>query len=143
MLTIDTSRFGKVEIDESQVIRFPEGLLGFPEQRDYAILDHKPDTPFSWLQSVDVPELAFVITNPFLFKGDYLDNLSPEEEGFFKSEKDGQVVVLSLVTIPPGHAERATVNLLGPLVIDSVPRIGKQVILANAGYSHRHPLLSA
>jgi len=38
MLSIDTSRFGKIEIDEDRVIRFPEGLLGFTEQRDFAIL---------------------------------------------------------------------------------------------------------
>ena len=143
MLAIDTSRFGKVEIDDSRVIRFAEGLLGFPEQRDYTILEHKSDSPFCWLQSVDVPGLAFVITNPFLFKSDYLAHLSPEEEGFFKKEDGGQVMVFALVTIPHGHGERATVNLLGPLVVDPGSRTGKQVILANAGYSHRHPLLLA
>ncbi len=141
-MTIETTRFGKLEIDETRVIRFPEGLLGFPENKDYVILEHKPDSPFCWLQSMDSPDLAFVMTNPFLVKNDYLENLSPDEKGFFSSENGGNLVVFVLVTIPPGQAEKMTVNLLGPLVIDSGSRIGRQVILANSGYDHRHPFIS-
>ena len=141
-MTIETTRFGKLEIEEGRVIRFPEGLLGFPENKDYVILEHKPDSPFCWLQSMDSPDLAFVMTNPFLVKNDYLENLSANEKGFFSSENGGDIVVFVLVTIPPGQVEKMTVNLLGPLVIDSGSRIGRQVILANSGYDHHHPFNS-
>lgn len=140
MQTVQTSRFGTVEIDEHRVIRFPEGLLGFPEQKDYALLEDKQDSPFFWLQSLDVPELAFVLTNPFSFKNDYLQNLSPEEKTIFKNEHGEATVVFALVTVPSGHPEKATINLLGPLVIDSSSRTGRQIILPDSGYSHRYPI---
>jgi flagellar assembly factor FliW len=140
MRTIQTSRFGTIEIDESRVIHFPEGLLGFPHRRDYILLDHKEDSPFCWLQSMDEPDLAFVLINPFRFLSDYLQNLSPEENGLIRIEEGKETVVLNVVTILPGLAGKATVNLLGPLVIDVEARRGKQVVLANAGYSHRQPL---
>jgi flagellar assembly factor FliW len=141
MKSIQTSRFGTIEIEETRVIHFPEGLLGFPQQKDYVLLDQRTDSIFCWLQSTDKPELAFVLTNPFRFMGDYLQGLSSEEEHLIQSEEGKEVVVLNIVTIPHGQAEKTTVNLLGPLVIDVDARRGRQVVLANAGYSHRQPLI--
>ena len=141
MLTVKTSRFGDVEVKENRSGHFPDGLLGFPERKDFVILDHKPDSPFFWLQSMDVPELAFVMTDPFLVKNDYLGDLSPSEKIFFERGNRDEIIVFTLVTIPPGEVERMTVNLLGPLVIDAQSRIGKQIILANSGYDHRHPMM--
>ncbi|MBW1802921.1 MAG: flagellar assembly protein FliW [Deltaproteobacteria bacterium] len=141
MGTINTERFGPLEIDETRIIHFPDGLLGFPECRNYVILEHQPGSPFCWLQSVDVPELAFVMANPFQIKGDYLDALSPEEKALFANKDKGNIVVFALVTIPPGQVEKMTINLLGPIVIDSDLHTGRQVILANSGYHTRHPLV--
>jgi flagellar assembly factor FliW len=141
MKKTDTSRFGKIEFDETQALSFPEGLLGFTEYKEYILLEHKPGSPFMWLQSLESPDLAFVITNPFLIKKDYLENLSPEEEALIQQEND--IIVFSLVTIPHGKAEETTINLLGPIVIDTKTRQAKQVILANSGYSHCHPMFSA
>ena len=142
MATIKTSRFGDVDVKENRMVHFPEGLLGFPDRKDFVILEHKPDSPFYWLQSMDTPELAFVITDPFLVKNDYLKNLNLEEHGFLTSDKGSNIIVFTLVTIPRGEVEKMSVNLLGPLVIDGKSRVGKQVIVANSGYSHRHPLIT-
>ena len=143
MLTIHTSRFGKMEIDPKRVIHFPQGLLGFQEKKDYVILEHKPGSPFCCLQSMEQSDLAFVLINPFLVKADYLQDLSREEKKAFGGEGNGDLVVFALVTIPPGAVEKMTANLVGPLVIDVKNRIGSQVILANSGYNHRHPLAAA
>jgi flagellar assembly factor FliW len=62
-LTIDSSRFGRVEIDPETVIEFPEGLIGLTGKR-WALLARDPDTPFVWLQSLEDPELALPVTNP-------------------------------------------------------------------------------
>ena len=142
MLTINTTRFGELEIDENRLILFPEGLLGFAEYKKYVILEHKPDSPFCWLQSMDSPGLAFAVINPYTVKNDYLEKLSPDEKEFFSSENGGETIVFAIVTIPPGKVEKMTVNLLGPLIIDVESKIGRQMILANAGYNHRHPLIS-
>ena len=142
MKNIKTTRFGEIEIDERQAIHFPEGILGFPEYKDYILIEHKPGSPFLWLQSLNSPDLAFITTNPFLIKKDYLENLSEMEKSLFEKEGENEIIVLSLVTIPHGKAGETTVNLLGPLVIDTKSRNAKQVILANSGYSHCHPMIS-
>jgi flagellar assembly factor FliW len=140
MHAIETTRFGRIEIERGRIIRFSNGLLGFPENKDFVILEHKPNSPFCWLQSVDAPALAFVLTNPFLVQKDYLEKLpSAAKKIFGPNENGGRKVVFALVTIPPGEPEKMTVNLLGPLVIDLAVGTGSQVVLADSGYSHRHP----
>ena len=142
MKIIKTSRFGEIVVDESQAVHFPDGLLGFPEYKDYIILEHKPGSPFLWLQSLNMPDLAFVITNPFLIKNDYLKDLSSEEEALIKNDEEKEKMIFALVTIPQGKAENATINLIGPIVIDTGSRKARQVILADSDYSHCHPLIS-
>jgi flagellar assembly factor FliW len=136
MSTIKTTRFGEMEVDESRAIHFTDGLPGFHNKRDFIILEHKPGSPFLWLQSMDTPDLAFVMINPFMMKSDYLQDLPPEEEALLKNKNDDEIIVFSLVTIPRGEVEKATVNLMGPIVVESKSRNAKQVILANSGYSH-------
>ena len=58
-MRISTTRFGDLEIDESQVFEFPMGLLGFADQKKYIIVDHSDDSPFKWLQCVTEPELVY------------------------------------------------------------------------------------
>jgi flagellar assembly factor FliW len=140
MLTIRQTRFGDLEVDEKRLLNFPEGLLGFPDQHDYVLLEHKPGSPFYWLQSVDAPDLAFVMIDALLVKEDFLEALAPSEREGFKGIEAGHKVVFALVTIPPGEVEKMTVNLLGPLLIDVQKRIGKQVVLPNSGYSPRFPI---
>lgn len=139
-MIIKTTRFGEIEIDESRVINFSEGLAGFPEDKKYFVLDHKPGSPFMWLQSLTSPGLAFVIMNPFLVFPDYLKDISPEEENALKPGTNESVMIFAIVTIPGGRAGDSTVNLMGPVVIDPEAKEGKQVILANSDYNHRHPL---
>ena len=139
-MNIKTARFGDIEIDNNRIIHFPEGVLGFPEQKDYTLLEHKPGSPFFWLQSTTTPELAFVITDPFLVKHDFLENLTHDEKAFFIDKNGEELITYALVSIPHGDVENMTVNLMGPLVINTVSKIGKQVILANSNYNHQHPM---
>ena len=139
-MLIKTTRFGDINIDDDRIFHFPEGLLGFPDQKDYTLLEHKPGSPFCWLQSTAIPELAFVITDPFLIKHDFIENLTHEEKELF-TDKDGEdITVFTLVSIPHGKVEDMTVNLMGPIVINNKSRKGRQVILANSNYNHRHPI---
>lgn len=143
MNTINTTRFGEIEVDEGKAIHFADGLPGFHDRKDFIILEHKPGSPFLWLQSMDAPDLAFVLMNPFLMKSDYLQDLSTEEEALLKNENDEEIIVFSLVTIPRGEVKKATVNLMGPIVVESKSRKARQVILANSGYSHCQQIIFA
>ncbi|MBN2059009.1 MAG: flagellar assembly protein FliW [Deltaproteobacteria bacterium] len=141
-MKIETSRFGKIAIDKSLVIHFPDGLPGFLEQKDFVILEHKTGSPFCWLQSLTHPDLAFVITDPHVAYPSYLSDLSAEDRyHLHQEENEEDIFIFTLVTIPPGKPKEATVNLLGPIVINTGSGTGKQVILSHSGYNHRHPLI--
>jgi flagellar assembly factor FliW len=141
MLTISTTRFGDILIEEERIIHFPEGLLGFPDQKSYILQQHKPGSSFYWLQSVDLSYLAFVSINPFLGERDYLKELPPSDLVFFDGIEDGRTVVLALVTIKPEADPPLTMNLVGPIIIDIHTRTGRQVVLSSTQYTCKYPLI--
>ncbi len=142
IVAIQTTRFGEISMERRRIIHFPEGILGFPHEQSFVILEHKPGSPFWWLQSTVTPELAFVMMSPFLVEKDYLDALPASEKRLLEGEEASNYVLFVLVTIPKGQVEKMTVNLLGPILIDSKRRIGRQLVLANSSYSTRHPVVS-
>ena len=139
-ITINTTRFGQMCIDHSRIINFPEGILGFPDEKRFVILEHKPGSPFCWLQSIDTPELAFVMMSPLLVKDDYLTGLPASERKLLEGEGAGKYALFAFVTIPRGEVQKMTINLLGPILIDVENRIGRQLVLANSGYDTRYPV---
>ena len=63
-MIVNTTRFGQVEIDDDRVLEFPKGLLGFARHQRYALIQPTGESYFFWLQAIDAPELAFVVTDP-------------------------------------------------------------------------------
>ena len=70
-MQIETARFGQIEVDSSKIISLDQGLIGFPEERRFCILEDERWGPLRWLQSVERPELAFLVVNPYEFFVDY------------------------------------------------------------------------
>jgi len=139
-LKIETSRFGTVDLRDARVIHIPSGLLGFPEDKRYVLLEHKKGSPFLWFQSVDNSGLAFVLIDPLLVKPDYEIEIGPEDMGELElRDAPADVQTLVLVTITSGEKVELTANLLGPIVINTKKRLGKQIILGEGKYSLRHP----
>lgn len=137
-MEVRTTRFGVIEIAEDRVITFPSGVLGFPEHRRYCLLQPGDDACFFWLQSLDDQDLAFVVTDPTLFVGDYSVPIRAEQMTSLdlRSLEDAQVFV-----IVNKIDEQLTGNLQGPLVINTVSRVGEQMVLAEKRWTTRHPLI--
>ena len=138
-MEVQTTRFGTVDIAEDRVITFPKGLLGFSEQLRHCLLQPNDDACFFRLQSLDDPGLAFVVTDPSLFFSDYSVPIRSEqsEDLRLKNMDDAQVFVI--VNRVGG---KLTGNLQGPLVVNTVDRIGEQFVLAEKRWTTRHELLS-
>jgi len=139
-MNAETTRFGSIEIDEDKVLTFVEGILGFPEDRRYALLPHSEKSPFFWLQSLETPELAFVVINPALIVEDYNFEIPDEMEKKLELNESSQAEVLVLVTIQTGNGQKAvglTANLLGPLVINVKNRRACQAVLDPKKYPVR------
>ena len=79
-ITIDSSRFGTIEIPAECVIEFPHGLIGLGGRR-YAIVPTAGDGAFSWLHSLEDPSLALPVANPWRFFSDYAVELADEPAG--------------------------------------------------------------
>lgn len=137
-MQVRTTRFGVVEIADDRVIDFPKGLLGFNQYTRYCLLEPGDDSLFFWLQSVDEPSLAFVVTDPSLFVPDYSVPIRPEQMVELKLGKleDAQVFV-----IVNKVETTLTGNLQGPLVVNTLTRSGEQMVLAEKRWNTRHPLM--
>ncbi len=139
-MVIQTTRFGPVDVDDGKILTFPEGLLGFPRHCRYALLQTGSDPAFFWMQSVEDPDLAFVVCDPRLFVPDYQVALRADEAEALglRTVDDGQVLVI--VNRVNGDL---TGNLLGPLVVSTQSRQARQVVLADKRYTTRHRLVAA
>jgi flagellar assembly factor FliW len=139
---IETTRFGRVEIDKDLMLTLPEGILGFDSLKRYIILDHfDGESPFKWLQSTEDPSLAFVITDPLLFVTDYKVKIPKEEVGSIGLTDADKALIVVIVNIKRDHSE-ITINLQGPVIINSEKKLAKQIVIRESGYSVRHVIFS-
>ena len=139
----ETARFGSLEIRDQDIIVFPDALYGFDQEKEFALLPLDPniESPMEWLQSLKTRELAFIVTDPFLFVPEYEMVLSDSERTQLEIESTESVIVRVIVTIPKVHTEM-TANLVAPLVIHQKNRLAKQIVLTSAEYNTKHPLIS-
>jgi len=135
-LKFASSRFGELEVPEESVITFPSGMIGFPQVKKFVMIDHKP--PFSWLHSIEDPNLAFVVVNGFEFGEQY--NLKPpydDEKVEFK--ENDEYAILVIVTVRP-DPKLTTANLKAPIFVNASSKNAVQVIFDNPEYSTRFSL---
>ena len=137
-MEIDTTRFGKLSVDDDRIMTFPRGLLGFPAYTRFALIQTGQENYFFWLQSVDEPALAFVVADPSIFFKDYDVPIREEVQAELQLEDPGHVQVFVICNKVD---EWLTGNLLGPLVVNAINRTGAQVVLTEKKWTTRQPLL--
>lgn len=138
-MEVRTTRFGNLEIAPERVIRFPKGLLGFESYTQFCLLQPNDDACFFWLQSLDDPALAFVVTDPVLFVPEFAVPIREEQAeslGLARLE-DAQIFV-----IVNKISNKLTANMQGPLVVNTVGRVAEQFVLAEKKWTTRHELLT-
>ncbi len=139
--TIKTSRFGDLTIEKSGIIIIKGGLLGFPGQEKFVLVNAGGDSPFQWLQSAEAAELAFVVVDPRLVEPSYRVEVQRDIiDTLDIKDLDGSLV-FAIVTLNK-DPQKVTANLLGPIIINPANGQGRQVVLAESIYTARHKLLS-
>ena len=134
MVNLSTNNFGNLRIEKENIITFEQGLLGFEELKQFAIIDLEECLPFEWLVSVEDPIVAFPILNPTLFFSDYKPSLSKDDLISLNIKKEKDVEMFCIVTLDK-KPENVTLNLKGPILINMKNKMGKQVVLAEDYYS--------
>lgn len=138
-MEVESSRFGRVEIDPASVIEFPDGLIGLGGRR-YALLATKPGSPFLWLQSLEDAGIALPVTNPHRFFPDFAVELSDDDVARVGIDPDDSADVYVTVRAA-SDPQDVTVNLRAPILIHAGR--GHQVVNHAAGAELRAPLFPA
>ncbi len=136
-MNVETTRFGVVDVDEARILTFPAGLLGFAGFKSYALLQPDEDGVFFWLQSIEAPELAFVVTDPTLWVREYKVSIRREQMDELALEEFREAQVFTIVN---KYGLALTANLQGPLVVNLRNRRGMQLVLADKRWTARHEL---
>jgi flagellar assembly factor FliW len=135
------TRFGPLPRDPERMIVFPHGLLGFADRHRYLLAEIPgADAAFKLLQSIDDPELSFIVLPLGLSDGPIAGpDLAAARTA--RAIEDAALAVLAIVTVR-AEAERVdlTVNLRAPLLVDTGRRLGYQHVLPDDSYPLRHPL---
>lgn len=141
VVRVETTRFGAVEVEEDLIITLPDGMIGFEDCKRYVVLTPNEDSSLKWFQCLDDGAVAFPIINPWIFRPDYAPTISEEDVRALGLSAEQPKLVFAVVTVPRNNPQGATANLLGPIVINPVTRIGKQVIVTDDDYSTRHRII--
>ncbi|MBS1959355.1 MAG: flagellar assembly protein FliW [Bdellovibrionales bacterium] len=138
-MVIQTGRFGQIEVSSDEIISIPSGILGFPEDHNFCLVDAADATMILWLQSITNPHLAFPVLEPKIFKPDYIVRLSAAELRELRLASIKDASVFTILTIPSDLTEM-TANLKAPLVINTKEKTAKQVVLQENDQPIKFPM---
>lgn len=135
------TRLGPREISEDSILYFPHGLIGIEDKREFVLLKVGENSPFLLLQCLTDPDLGLLVADPYPFLKDYKVKLDNAEKRLLRIENIRQVAVIVTVTIPQGRPQETTLNLAGPIIINTTAHLGLQVPQVDGTYpTHFQPL---
>lgn len=132
------TRLGRLAVDMDRVIRFPRGLIGFEDCKEFTLLQLRDDSPFLILQSLSRADLGLMVADPYCFMADYNVKVGSAEQKILKLDNIRQLAVLVTVTIPKGRPEETSLNLTGPILVNHESRLGLQVPQVDSKYPSRY-----
>lgn len=139
-MKIQTKFLGEVQIDPASIIRFPQGIPAFEDEKEFVIIPLGTQSPFVTIQSIKTASVGFMAAYPYHFKDDYTFDLEQEDLKQLQIEKSEDVLVYAILTLKD-TLENSTMNLLAPVAINAKKQLGKQLILnENTAHPLRYPL---
>ena len=140
-MEVKTKVNGIVNVEEKQLVTFPEGLLGFEKFTKFALIDSEYE-PFIWLQSTEESGLAFLMVDPFLICSEYEADIDDSSLKNIGVESVEDIIIMTLVTIPK-DGSAITANFLGPIVINKKNRKCLQVVLNDNRWTTKFDIVKA
>ena len=132
------SRFGEIEYDPENTLEFPEGLIGFEDLRQFIVMPNEKDGPLFWIQSIEDPQIAFVMTDPTGFFVGYEIAPDNRERKKLGIDEKADCHVLCVVTVPEDL--KITFNLAAPILFAPDTNRALQVVLEGTAFNSRTPL---
>jgi len=125
MISFNTTRFGQISVPEEKIITFKDGIPGFSFAKRFVLLDYK-DTILKWLQSVDEPDLAFIVTEANNIEPAYEIMLDKSVKDHLEIDDEKSMAVLLILRVQDG---KVIANFNGPLILNADKMLGAQVII--------------
>ena len=141
-MRIVTRVFGEIDIADEKIIRFPNGIVGFPELTDFALIrDSEKDnnTAVKWLQSMQEAAFAMPVVDPLVVKPDYNPEVEDELLKPIGELNPDSTLVLVTLTVP-SDITKMTVNLQAPIVVNADEMKACQIIVDTEKYPVRFPI---
>ena len=138
-MRINTIRFGEIDIAEEKILKFENGLPGFEGCFNFTIISSEETAPFLWLQSLEEPDVALAVINPFRLFPDYTPIVNETDLERLGNPSDEDVLALTVAVIPVKY-EHMTCNLVAPILINSKNNKAHQVIMENSSYQVKQPI---
>lgn len=130
-ITVKTRDFDEIQVSSKDIITFPQGIFAFEEYRDYIIIAPLGEGKFPvWLQSVENPNLCFILFDPFEFCADYRVTVADEDVEPLEMENDSDAKFYVIAVIPENNLD-ATVNLKSPVIVNPKNNRAVQVVAAD------------
>jgi len=120
------TKLGEREVARDSVLYFPHGLIGLDDKREFVLIPVRENSPFLLLQCVTDPGLGLLVADPFPFYPEYSIKLEQAEKKILRVENMRQIAVLVTVTIPRNMPSETTLNLSGPIILNTKARLGIQ-----------------
>lgn len=139
-MIVNSLRLGQMEVPDDKIISMEKPILGFEHLARFCLVEVKDLFPFMWLVSSDDPAVTFLVVNPKVFYPDYRIEVNPKEIAELNISDTGSVETYVIATIPEDPNE-ISVNLQGPILINTENNRAKQLVLVNSDYQVRHYLV--
>lgn len=131
-MKLTTQHLGEIDYDPSDVVIFDDAIPGFEELHKYIIIPSgDAELPFHYLQSVEEADLAFIVTDPFLFVENYDFELPDKEADKLgvMSEEDAEKLIVYAIASIPENVDETTINIVAPILINIESKKGLQLVL--------------
>lgn len=139
-MKITNPALGEIEFDESDVIHFPEGMLGLPSYKYYILITNPSTRPFFRLQCVDESRISFLAVDPAMVDPGYADYVFAQDPEHRLLDAKEDTVLLVVCTVSSDGSD-VTANLQAPVVINHRKMEGSQIILLDSPYKLKHSLI--
>lgn len=137
-ISMQSVRFGTVELADEALVEFPLGLIGLPGS-GYAFLDVSPQSGIRWLHSTEDPALALPVIDPRVALPGFELAVGVEERERVGADLDRAEVYVTVRATP--DPAQSTVNARAPLIVWRGR--GYQVLNTAPGADLRTPLFAA
>lgn len=140
-MKVTTKIFGEITIDDDKIITFPQGIVGFPDLTEFALLhdSEKGSDSIHWLQSLQETSFAMPVMDPLIVCPDYNPEVDDELLKHIGELDPNELLVLVTMTVPKDLTQMS-VNLKGPVIINATQKKAVQVIIEGDEYQVKFPI---